>query len=468
MHTCRTFCFQLFLSNRHNRGCFLRYWRMRWLILLFLLPLISLAQQNRSLLLTQYIGEKLANRQLDSVAHTFSPGLSAKLNTKQLEMVWLGLFNQFGPLQSVGKASQPDGGEASETLLPLQFERQEQRLLLRFDSLFRVTAFILQPANEADNWRYPAYGRPDSYREFSMKVITDTIQLPAILTLPKNCKQCPVVLFVHGSGPNDKDESQGPNKMFKDLAVGLASKGIASLRYGKRSLSYGPELMEDLRRLTIQTETIEDAANALLLFRKVIEIDTNRIFIFGHGVGAMLAPAIVQQSKLPVRGLILAAPAAKSFAEIVFEQYVHLAARGGFSPEEQQLLKQQEQAKKRAMSPLLQPGYPQDSLPLNLPAEYWLSWQNYDVGTALWQINQPLLVLSGDADYQIPPETLLHLKQKMMGRQKMTYKNYPLLNHFLMPAGGSAGPEDYQRRNNVADKVVGELEQWIRVESLKP
>jgi len=440
---------------------------MRWILLLGLLPLLVGAQSKQPLELTQRVGQLLASSQLDSVNQQFSPGLQAKLSTAQLQLVWMGLFNQFGPLQSVGKASMRESSDAIETVLPLRFEQQEQRLLLRFDSLDRITAFILQPAKEVENWRYPAYARADSYREFSMKVFSDTIQLPAILTLPKNCKQCPVVLFVHGAGPNDKDESQGPNKMFKDLAVGLASKGIASLRYDKRSLSYGPELMEDLRRLNIQTETLDDAVNALLLLRKVVEVDTNRIFIFGHGIGAMLAPAIVQQSALPIRGLLLAAPAAKSFAEVVFEQYVHLASRGGFTAEEQQLLRMQEKAKKRALDPKLRPGYPQDSLPLALPAEYWISWQKYDVGTALWQINQSVLVISGDADYQIPPETILHLKQKMMGRERLTYTNYPLLNHFLMPATGSAGPEDYQKRSNVAERVVVDLEKWIRTESLK-
>jgi len=452
---------------KHNRQAFLRYWCMRWILLLGLLPFIVGAQTNNPLQITERIGIQLAANQLDSINQYFTAGLQAKLTTEQLQLVWMGLFNQFGPLQSVGKASFREGIEAVETVLPLRFEQQEQRLLLRFDSLQRINAFILQPAKEVENWRYPAYGRPDSYREFSMKVLSDTIQLPAILTLPKNCKQCPVVVFVHGAGPNDKDESQGPNKMFKDLAVGLASRGIASLRYDKRSLAYGPELMEDLRRLTIQTETIDDAVNALLLLRRVVEVDTNRIFLLGHGIGGILAPAIVQQSNLPVRGLILAAPAAKSFAQVVFEQYVHLASRGGFSAEEQQLLRMQERAKKHAMDPQLKPGFPQDSLPLALPAEYWLSWQSYDMGTTLWQINQPVLVVSGDADYQIPPETILHLKQKMMGRDRLTYTSYPLLNHFFMPAGGSAGPEDYQIRSNVAERLVVDLEKWIRTESLK-
>ena len=252
---------------------------MRWILLLgLLLPVFVGAQTARVIAITERIGWQLSNNELDSVNSHFTPGLQAKLTTEQLQLVWMGLFSQYGPLQSVGKASLREGSEAVETVLPLRFEQQEQRLLLRFDSLQRINAFILQAAQEVDNWKYPVYGRADSYREFSMKVRSDTIVLPAILTLPKNCKQCPVVLFIHGAGPNDKDESQGPNKMFKDLAVGLASKGIASLRYDKRSLAYGPELMEDLRRLNIQTETIDDAVNALLLLREVVEVDTNRIF----------------------------------------------------------------------------------------------------------------------------------------------------------------------------------------------
>ena len=48
----------------------------------------------------------------------------------------------------------------------------------------------------------------------------------------------PGVVLVHGSGPNDRDESIGPNKPFRDLAEGLASRGIAVLRYDKRTRTH--------------------------------------------------------------------------------------------------------------------------------------------------------------------------------------------------------------------------------------
>jgi len=410
----------------------------------------------------EQLADWLAENKYDSLRTHFSPELKSRLNAEQMQMVWLGLYNQFGALTFVGKPAYRQLGVHPEITIPLRFEKQQQRLLLGFDSLSRINTFVLQAATEEENWRYPSYGRTNSYREFSMRVKTDTVQLPAILTLPNGCKKCPVVIMVHGAGPNDKDESQGPNKMFRDLAIGLASRGIASLRYDKRSFSYGPELMEDLRRLTIQTETINDAVSALTLLRQVRETDSNRIFLLGHGIGAMLAPAIVQQSPVPVKSLLLVAPAAKPFAELVFEQYVYLAAESGISAAEQHMLKKQENAKKRALDTSLQTGFPQDSLPLSLPAEYWLSWQRYDPGAGYWQINQPLFVASGGADYQVPPETLLHFKQKMMGRDRISYFEYPLLNHFMMPGSGAPGPKDYQRRNNVSEQLINDLEKYIK------
>lgn len=57
--------------------------------------------------------------------------------------------------------------------------------------------------------------------------------LPGLLTLPDGAGPFPAVLLVHGSGPQDRDEAVGPNRPFRDLAVGLAALGVASLRYDK-------------------------------------------------------------------------------------------------------------------------------------------------------------------------------------------------------------------------------------------
>ncbi len=68
-----------------------------------------------------------------------------------------------------------------------------------------------------------------------MEITSPLGPLPATLTLPSGEGHFPAVLLVAGSGPNDRDETIGPNKPFRDLAQGLAAADIASLRYDKRT-----------------------------------------------------------------------------------------------------------------------------------------------------------------------------------------------------------------------------------------
>ena len=77
------------------------------------------------------------------------------------------------------------------------------------------------------------------------------------------------VVLVHDSGPNDRDESIGPNKIFRDIAWGLASQGISVLRYDKRTLKHVKQLTPELiAEMTVKEEVIEDALLALKLMRQ--------------------------------------------------------------------------------------------------------------------------------------------------------------------------------------------------------
>ena len=115
-----------------------------------------------------------------------------------------------------------------------------------------------------------------------------------MLVLPdKREKPVPAVVFVHGSGSSNMDEKVMKLTPFKDLAEGLASHGIASIRYDKRSFAHGMKLLRDKNIvLTVKEETIEDAVLAADLLRKDSRIDSDNIFIVGHSMGAMLAPRI--------------------------------------------------------------------------------------------------------------------------------------------------------------------------------
>src|SRR5213596_1729423 len=99
------------------------------------------------------------------------------------------------------------------------------------------------------------------------------------------------VLLVHGTGPNDRDETIGPNKPFRDLAGGLASRGIAVLRYDKRTKAYSAEYAKK-GSISIREEVIDDALAAIAFLRSQPRIDKERIFVIGHSLGAILVPEI--------------------------------------------------------------------------------------------------------------------------------------------------------------------------------
>src|SRR6185436_17145233 len=93
----------------------------------------------------------------------------------------------------------------------------------------------------------------------------------------------PGVVLVHDSGAADRDETAGGVKVFRDLAEGLASRGIATLRYEKRTRQYAAKTA-GLRGMTIEDEIVEDAVRAAALLRAQKEIDPKRVYVVAHGL----------------------------------------------------------------------------------------------------------------------------------------------------------------------------------------
>jgi dienelactone hydrolase len=121
---------------------------------------------------------------------------------------------------------------------------------------------------------------------------------------------------VQGSGPHDQDETIGPNKPFEDLAWGLGSRGIAVLRYTKRTLKYGGESSEDPAKLTVDDEVISDARAAVALLAKQPKINSARVFLLGHSLGAYLAPRIAAGNS-QIAGIVLLAGNTRPIEQLI-------------------------------------------------------------------------------------------------------------------------------------------------------
>jgi predicted dienelactone hydrolase len=117
-------------------------------------------------------------------------------------------------------------GVLSVVVVTCAFERATFDVHVTVNPANLVGGLAIRSAVQAVTYTLPAYASPDAYKESEVTVGTAQWALPGTLTMPVGPGPVPAVVLVHGSGPGDRDATVGQIKQFKDLAVGLASRGL--------------------------------------------------------------------------------------------------------------------------------------------------------------------------------------------------------------------------------------------------
>lgn len=169
------------------------------------------------------------------------------------------------------------------------------------------------------------------------------------------------------------DAGFGPNKPFKDLAHGLATQGIVTLRFDRRSFA-DPEWFKD-SAYTVEDEIIEDVLAAIDLLRSEADVDDSKIFLLGHSLGGMLAPRIASQAG-PLSGLILLAAPSRPLPKVISDQVEYMAGldEPGMTPE--QLDETRREIK--AIANLKIEDSSSTKSVLGAPPAYWLDLSRYN------------------------------------------------------------------------------------------
>lgn len=142
----------------------------------------------------------------------------------------------------------------------------------------------------------------------------------------------------------------GANKPFRDLAWGLASQGVAVLRYEKRTKQHGARMVAATPNLTVKEETIDDALAAVALLKKQPGVDAKKIFVLGHSLGGMLAPRIGAGDR-EITGFVLFAAATRPLEDEIVRQYEYLAATDGRVSDAERAAIQPAAGRTRAQTP---------------------------------------------------------------------------------------------------------------------
>ncbi len=366
-----------------------------------------------------------------------------------------------GSWKKIGEPELARAGAFEVAFVPVEFERGALRLQIAFDSEGRIAGLFLRPPADARAaaWQRPPYSRPDQFTEQELTAGAPGWPLPATLTLPRGDGPFPAVVLVHGSGPNDRDETVGAAKPFRDLAEGLASCGIAVLRYEKRTRHHSAKLAAG-RQITLREEVIDDALAALALLRRTPGIDPVRVFLLGHSLGAWTAPLIAAEDE-KLAGVILLAAPARPLEQLYVEQVRYiLALDGELSAADRQKLEETE--REAAAAARLRESGEGPETALGAPRAYWQSLRGLDPLAIAARARTPLLLLHGGRDYQVTQEDFRLWQRALEGRPGAELKSYPKLNHLFQPGEGPSRPEEYARPGHMDAAVIQDLCAWIR------
>src|SRR5690606_24805705 len=260
---------------------------------------------------------------------------------------------------------------------------------------------------------------------------------------------------VHGSGPQDRNETVGANRPFLDIARALAARGIAVLRYDKRTQARPQDFAGG--DYDVDDETTDDAVAAVAALREVDGVDRDRVFVLGHSQGGMLAPRIAEASG-DVAGLVMLAAPARPLLDLLPEQNRYLfAADGEIVPAEQQFLDSLDASIARIRS-----GAPMDArdTPLGLPVAYWRGLDAIDPVADALAIDIPILLLQGGRDFQVVDADWQRWRRALADRPDTSFKHYPALNHLGIAGQGAGTLAEYDQPGHVDAGLIDDVAEW--------
>jgi dienelactone hydrolase len=431
-----------------------RYGILALVVVCVAVPLVAGCAKPSATQVAEGMVDSMAKGDFASATKHFDAACKAALPAEGLGPVWSQFTAQAGAFKSRTGSREAQEAGYQMVYVTCQFEKTTMDIKVVFDKDGKVTGLGFVPHVSAADAQYspPAYADKDRFVEREVTVGTGEWQLPGTLTMPKGEGPFPAVVLVHGSGPNDRDETIGPNKPFKDIAWGLASRGIAVLRYDKRSKVYGPKMatmanMGKMDNFTVKEEVIDDALAAAKVLRGSTGIDPKRVFVLGHSNGGLLAPRIGKADP-KIAGLIMMAGCITQPVEkCLLRQATYIASLSGPITDD---------AKKEIDKQV-------QSLMKSVPDSYNQDFDDYiRAATEMAKsLKQPMLVIQGARDYQAIEADFNTWKAALSSRTDVTFKLYPDLNHLFMTGKGMATPSEYEKHGFVSETVVNDIAAWI-------
>lgn len=386
----------------------------------------------------------------------FTEEAAAMLNAEKLQQIWSSLTGSLGKWEGIHEISCETVASLPVRIVKGIFPRSGLNIRLVFSGNGKIQGILFQPAGKP-GWRKPDYVKSESFTEEPRQITCPHGNLPARLTLPVGSGKVPGVVLVHGSGPHDMDEAIGPNKPFRDIACGLASRGIAVLTYDKRTKTFGTEM----KKFTLDNETVDDAVTAAKLLLTEPRVDSSRIFVLGHSQGGYALPRIA--ARFPQgKGWIALAGHDRPPESLIAEQVRHILSN---TPGAEGIAKAHIEAVEKQAEKVRTRNYdentPATELPAGITADWFISVRDYHPASMAASLPGKWLFLQGGRDYQVTVKDLESFRHAFNGKSNAHFRVYDSLNHLFMAGEGVCMPAEYDNEGSVAAEVISDMADFI-------
>lgn len=258
----------------------------------------------------------------------------------------------------------------------------------------------------------------------------------------------PAIVLVAGSGQNDRDEVTAGIPVFGQLSSALADAGYLVIRYDKRGVGQSGGRLESAGL----DDFAEDVRAVVKYLSDRKDVNDRKITVAGYGDGGAIALIAAAKDKRIDAVVLLASPGVRG-SDLILQQQEQLLGASDLSAAD----KEAKIALQKQINEAVASGKGLDKLPpairKQVDTPWFQSFLNFDPAKAVADVRQPILIVQGELDTQVPPASADQLEAFARARKNAPPSDLvklPGVNHLFVPAKTG----DVQEYGSLKDKHI--------------